>query len=216
MRTSLSVLAALLVGLTITATAPSAEACRCMPPDLISQYNNHTDVARVYVQRKIYQGTTTAYKVRVTKTYKGCLKAGQTAYLTTNSSSAACGASLTRGGDYLVNATKDSSGRLWISSCGLNTLFSSLTADQTDFLDTRYNCCGTTCACTSSTPVMCFADPCQVSSCTEGTCSSNYCGGCHAEWYTSDGKAVCTYCTSSADCAFGQSCVASECHTTTF
>ncbi|XP_066282747.1 cuticlin-6-like [Branchiostoma lanceolatum] len=42
--------------------------------------------------------------------------------------------------------------------------------------------------------VYCFADPCTVTACPatpDATCVSNYCGGCHADFFDRDGEPAC-------------------------
>ncbi|XP_078660703.1 uncharacterized protein LOC144905153 [Branchiostoma floridae x Branchiostoma belcheri] len=42
--------------------------------------------------------------------------------------------------------------------------------------------------------VECFADPCEVTTCPatpDAECVSNYCGGCHANFFNSDGEPAC-------------------------
>ncbi|CAF1224435.1 unnamed protein product [Rotaria sordida] len=56
------------------------------------------------------------------------------------------------------------------------------------------------------TEVQCFVDPCQVAKCPaypNAKCVSNYCGGCNALWYNSDGTLV--NCNKSSSCPPGQS-----------
>jgi eight-cysteine-cluster-containing protein len=58
----------------------------------------------------------------------------------------------------------------------------------------RSVCCGDECSCADgSSPVSCFADPCEVTpACSEAdVCVANYCGGCNAEFYDASGYAVC-------------------------
>jgi hypothetical protein len=54
-------------------------------------------------------------------------------------------------------------------------------------------CCGRRCECVASERVPCLIDPCETSTCSESgsTCRANYCGGCKAEWFDSDGYPVC-------------------------
>jgi hypothetical protein len=92
-------------------------------------------------------------------------------------------------------------------SCGFTKPWSSLTGDQKAFLNNRYNCCDDKCGCANgSMPVQCFANPCDVSTCPQGTCEANYCGGCHAEYTLDGGYGVCAPCASDEDCPWNQSC----------
>ena len=201
----------LLLSFSFVAMTPDADACRCFPPDLVTSYNNNTDVLRVRVLNKRQVGDYVYYRARVTTTYKGCAQPGERIFLKTHVSSATCGIEL-QGRDYLINSYRDNDEvhrRLPvypINSCDYNVPFGNLTVNQIEFLDNRYNCCGNECACVNSTMVYCFADPCQVTSCSQGECSSNYCGGCHAEFYNDIGQAVCNPCETDEDCAFNQYC----------
>ena len=111
-------------------------------------------------------------------------------------------------GDYVVTGARRGRGRaIQIGTCGFNAAFASLLPDEREFLQTRFNCCGETCACVRRAPVECFVDPCDVASCPDGTCTSNYCGGCRAEFATPDGANVCQPCETDEDCPLlGQSC----------
>ena len=187
-----------------------AAACSCLPPDLVFTYNNSTDVLAVKILRKRQRGDQVVYKARTRRTYKGCVEAREKVILTTAVSSAACGVDLEVGSTYLVtgDGTTRRNGRrvVPISLCGHNRLLGDLTDADHGFLDTRFNCCGDECACVNSEEVQCFADPCSVSTCPQGSCTSNHCGGCHAEWYNGNGQALCTPCGDDADCSFGQHC----------
>lgn len=179
-------------------SAPAVMACRCLPPDLAASYNNSTDVVQARVLRVVTTNITRTYTVRVNKIFKGCLKPGQMVQVATSTSSASCGATLRRGGNYLLTATRRQPGSklpvLDINSCGFNVKFSTLSDAQRQWLSSRYNCCGNICGCVDgSQPVNCFVDPCSVApDCPTGQCQSNYCGGCNAEFYDESGHQVCT------------------------
>ncbi|CAF0780848.1 unnamed protein product [Rotaria sp. Silwood1] len=55
------------------------------------------------------------------------------------------------------------------------------------------NCNNTSSCPPDKPPVQCFADPCQVATCSaypNATCVANYCGGCNTEWFTANGEQV--------------------------
>ena len=189
-----------------------AEACSCTPPDLVETYNNATDVLRVRVLRERRYNGLFYYRARVHTTYKGCAAPGEVVTLSTPVSSATCGQRLDVGGDYLITSYAPAPSVIGLSRvlpfniCGFNRPFDTLEREQIEFLDTRFNCCGDTCACVNSPLVHCFVDPCSVATCPEGECVANYCGGCNAEFYNEYGQAVCTACESDDDCAWGQHC----------
>jgi hypothetical protein len=207
---SFAVAIALSVGL--LAGAPSAEACKCLPPTVAGSYASSTDVVRVQIVYGVTIGTNTWYLGRALSTFKGCIAPGGWIYIRTGSSSASCGLQLKSGVQYLINGSLDTASTLKIpvltaGSCGYNRPISQLTKADRQFLVTRYNCCGKTCACVNGkAPVNCFADPCQVTDCPAGTCTANYCGGCNAEFFDDTGALVCQACTSNTDCAYGQLC----------
>lgn len=189
-----------------------ADACSCAPPNLIENYNWSTDVIRVRVLGHREHGGQIVHLAVVRTAYKGCTERGDFVVLTSPSSGAACGVTLSRG-NWLVNAQARRPGVFEISSCGYNLPWRRVDDDDRAFLESRYVCCGEDCACVNDDEVLCFADPCSVTSCDEGECYSNYCGGCHAEFYTESGQAVCNACDDDSDCAFNQVCTDDGCRT---
>ncbi|UCE85874.1 MAG: hypothetical protein JSU66_16355 [Deltaproteobacteria bacterium] len=210
-RTRAARLAAALLGALLlqSLAASGADACSCLPTDLVRSYNQSDAVLRVRVVRERVRDDRVVYLARVVTDYKGCLAPGRRLRLVTASDSARCGIRLEPGREYLVTA--DRLGRhpriLSIGRCGFNVPFEALTPEQQEFLDTRFVCCGDACRCVGSEPVLCFADPCAVASCADPSeCISNYCGGCNAEFYDERGQAVCQPCENHDDCAFDQLC----------
>jgi hypothetical protein len=199
----------LLAASTLSVTVREAVACSCLPADLPTIYNHSDAVLRVRIlaERTRPDGQI-AYTGRVITTYKGCAQKRQVLPLVTAPNGALCGIRLEVGGDYVVTGHRRGRGRaIQVALCGFNLPFRSLLPDEREFLDTRFNCCGETCACVKRAPVECFVDPCDVASCPDGTCTSNDCGGCRAEFATPDGANVCQPCTSDDDCPLlGQSC----------
>lgn len=195
----------------LTLSAPTAEACSCMPTDVASSYAVADDafVARVVFGMQV--GQTRWYIARARFTLKGCLEPGEWIYLKTPASSAACGQELSVGYTYYINGFKE----FWpwgvplysIGSCSYNRKVADLTPSDREWLLRRYNCCGDDCECVDgSDPVQCFVDPCEVASCPAGECTANYCGGCHAEFYDGYGMWICTPCESDADCHYMHHC----------
>ncbi len=199
------------VCLALSLAAPSAaEACRCKARDFTQKFNEAVDVVKGRVTSTKIVGTQRLIRVRIEGVYKGCLETGRMLNILTPRTSAACGLSLSVGKTYLLSGNSYLNGTtqyMYANSCGLQVLFGNLTSTQATFLNGRYNCCGDKCACVSGlSPVNCFANPCMVESCPEGTCESNYCGGCNAEYYTDAGRAVCNPCETDADCGLRMHC----------
>jgi len=181
-------------------TEGQADACTCLPPDMNRSYDNadHVVHARVVLSLGVSGGQRRYLAVTEEAAFKGCLPAQQFVVLQTASQSAACGVTLQVGQSYLLHgqalAPMLGLPRLGIFLCDANVLWSDLSAEHRNYLDTRFVCCGGKCACFNSDEVQCFVDPCQVSRCdVEGAeCRSNYCGGCNAEWIDPTGALVCT------------------------
>lgn len=205
-----------LIILAWSAVPLQSDACSCMPPDINRSYRDADEVAKIRILGRLLfsRGGNNWYIGAVVETFKGCREPGQWVIVETPSSSAACGLNLTRD-SYLLNGSDR--GSLWsipiigVGLCGYNRSWGSLSDSDLDYLYSRYNCCGDECSCTDgSEPVNCFVDPCMVSECAdpEATCSSNYCGGCRAEWYDAwGGMADCeASCKSDEDCADGTWC----------
>lgn len=213
MSRCLSALLTLVLALGLSAAAaPDAEACSCVPPDVSSAYGWATDVAKVRVWGAVKGKNKTFYRARVLKTFKGCSKKHQFVWLSTSNSSAACGITLKMGGVYLINGMAETKKRWNVGLCGMNVPWKTLSSGDKDWLGHRYVCCGDKCSCVGGAPpVQCFVDPCEVTSCPEGTCEANYCGGCHAEFYDTMGKQVCTDCEGDEDCSWGQECTDHGC-----
>jgi hypothetical protein len=200
----------------LAALARPAEACTCVPSDLprVYHWTYTTDVVRGVVRAAVRIGTETRYTVRVIRTYKGCAKPGRELQVWTADSSATCGIALAVGRSYLLTAHREGD-RITANLCGYNRPFARLSADDLQFLSSRYNCCGDRCRCVKRRPVQCFVQPCEVRRCAEpgATCVDNYCGGCGAEWFTSENVPVCRPCAGDEDCPWGQGCIGGACLT---
>jgi hypothetical protein len=212
-RLVLQLAALALLTLVASFAAPrEAAACSCFPANLTENYNWHSDVMRVRVLGHRTYRDTVAHIAVVQETYKGCTQREDFVILVSPESSAACGVVLERG-SWLVTADERRPGVFEIGSCGYNRPWRTVPAEEREFLDTRYNCCDGVCGCVDAPEVLCFADPCSVTSCPEGECVANYCGGCNAEFYTEGGQAVCTACSGDEDCGFNQVCTRDGCRT---
>lgn len=198
MHKSLFALLALIVATFIS--TPVANACSCVwPPDVVEHYRgaDHVIVGTVLGEREV--GWDRIFRVRVHKTFKGCVQADETVYLSTPLQSATCGANFTIGKTYVFMGGDDG---LWqgdqvisVNSCGFNMPINSIsTADRRYLLDRPVTCQGNFVECANgNSPYQCLVDPCTVTqSCTSNTvCEANYCTGCTAEYYTANDQAVC-------------------------
>jgi eight-cysteine-cluster-containing protein len=217
-------------GLALAVQPRAAQACSCLPSSVEVDYRSSSDVVTALPLFGYSLGSEQRYLAHVTGTFKGCVKVGRFVVLTTPSSSAACGASLESGTEYLINGDRDGSvlglPRLAITLCGHNVPVDDLSRREREFLDGRTVCCGDDCRCADgSEPVQCFANPCDVApACAEAaSCEAHYCGGCNAELYDESGQAVCEAgavgsCGSDADCiqtgCSGQVCATEDVVTT--
>jgi hypothetical protein len=177
--------------------SPTAEACSCMPPDLVRSVSDSDHVIRGKVRGKLVFGSNRYFRFRIKRTYKGCYEPGEAVYLQSSASSSMCGQDLNVNGRYLItgNAATAPNGAQVISFnlCGYNTLFSSTTADERTYLNNRELDCPNYQGCPDGSPtVSCTVDPCQnAPSCSGGPCVENFCGGCNREYYNTGGEAVC-------------------------
>jgi len=189
-----SVAAAVFVGAQSTAAA-----CSCVVETLESAWFDSTDTFSAEVLGR-QVGRQQVYQVKVTHTYKGCVRPGDVVFVETPIDEAACGQTLAVGSEVLLTATASSTApnahTYSINLCGFNRPTSTLTPDQRDFLAGRFVECEdrgvATCA-DGTDPVACFVDPCSVTVCNEepNACRANYCGGCNAEFWDPNGFPVC-------------------------
>ena len=212
-------------GLAVGLHARVADACSCLPSSVETSYAASSDVVSVVPLLGFSAASEQRYIAQVTRTFKGCAKQERLVLLTTPSSSAACGSELEIGTEYLINGDRRGSvlgvPRLGFTLCGYNLPTGSLSARDREFLDGRSVCCGGDCQCADGTqPVLCFANPCDVTPACEQAvrCEANYCGGCNAEFHDESGAAVCQAepgaCSSDDDCVqtgcSGQICAAED------
>lgn len=209
-----SLCGALVLSAAYLGNATSAQACDCMEQDFTQHYSQSDAVFRGTTLFSFEFGSKRLVLAYVLQNYKGCMPGGRVMWLETERSSAACGTSFSYGRDYLIFGSEQSAlfpGTVSTNDCSGNRLFNGLSQKELEFLNGRDVCCGDSCECAGGQErVNCIADPCEVSQPCEGqgavTCESNYCGGCHAEFFNSEGKMVCTgddeptQCTSDAGC----------------
>lgn len=190
-----SILCVLASAIAFAAFPPQALACKCMAPDIARSYNSSDHVAKIHIIGQLFFSPSghKRFLGLTDESFKGCLSQGQWVLVDTRSESAACGVDLSSK-TYLLSGSDQGSALgmpiIGVTRCDSNTPWSELSDGSLDFLYTRYNCCGDSCACTDGTqPVNCFVNPCAFSTCgdAEATCASNYCGGCRAEWYDATG-----------------------------
>lgn len=189
--TTAAVMAAGLLGM-----PAEAEACSCVGWDIVQGYRNSDHVVAGRVLRSHVVGGYRVYDVWVWQTAKSCLTERTVVQIGTSRSSAACGAGLQVGGDYVLFANDVFLGgqdRMITHSCLPNTLAANVAPEDYRFLASRPMDCPTQ-ECSGDQPVVsCFADPCTVTTCGDPTaeCEANYCGGCGAEWYAPDDSLSC-------------------------
>jgi hypothetical protein len=186
-----------LLALTSLSVTSTADACSCLPPDLVRSVSDSDYVVRGRVRGKTVFGSDRYFRFRIKRTYKGCYEPGETVYLRSSATSTLCGQDLNLNGRYLITGTQDTAPNgvavIAFDLCGHNTLFSSTTSDERTFLNNREISCPSYQGCADGTPmVSCFVDPCQnAPSCSGGPCVENFCGSCNREYYNTSGEAVC-------------------------
>ena len=175
----------------------TAEACSCMPPDLVRSVSESDHVIRGKVRGKAVFGSDRYFRFRIKRTYKGCYEPGETVYLRSSAASSLCGQDLNVNGRYLITGISDTAPNgvpvIAFNLCGYNTLFSSTTAAERTYLNNREISCPSYQGCPDGSPmVSCSIDPCKnAPACSGGPCVENYCGGCNREYYNTAGEAVC-------------------------
>jgi hypothetical protein len=193
--------ATLLSALGLVVLIASAGACKCPVLPISVQYfkPSVTQVVRAVVLSTLPpigtgQMSKKSYQISIKQVFKGCSKPTY-AVVSTASSSAACGAYLEVGSEYLLLLT-GAGYSLATNSCLGNTLFADVSEADRMFLNSRNLCCGGTCKCADGSQlVQCFRQPCsppETAPCAEAVkCEDNYCGGCRAEWFDSAGSPAC-------------------------
>jgi hypothetical protein len=192
----------LLPALALILLIVSADACKCAVRPISIQYYNPsvTQVVRAVVLSEWPAVVTDPasqkyYQIAVKQVFKGCAKS-RSLWISTASSSAACGAYVSVGSEYLL-LLSGSGYQLATNSCLGNSLFKDVSDSDRAFLNSRSLCCGGQCKCADGTQlVQCFRQPCsppETAPCAEAVkCEDNYCGGCRAEWFDSAGAPACT------------------------
>ena len=213
----------LLALLMLAAPTRRSEACTCLPgPGIEHLYASAEHVVRVNVRREVRRihrrrgvatsgGTTRTYRAKVKESLKGCLPRGRILKIVTAIDSGLCGAVLHPRKEYVVALRAGDRNVFEVNACDFLREASTLTPHELEFLETRSECCGDDCRCTSNDEVSCVVDPCQLESCGDATCIANYCGGCTAEFFDSSGTPTCTACETDFDCGVGQGCTGGLC-----
>lgn len=132
----------------------------------------------------------TVYVVRVSENFKGCPLAEKRVKVSVSPCSQAGGLSV--GSSYLFYVTRVSAGSYSVGICDFMPLWSTIRQEKGAIRYLKRRSATMTCAgkCfDGSLPVFCKTNPCDVSKCLVkgATCVPSYCGGCNAEFYTSDG-----------------------------
>lgn len=212
-----------LLVLALTAPTPVAQACTCLPtPGIEHVYADATHVVRVSIRKEVRRihripgvptldGTIRVYRAKVKQSYKGCIRRGRILKLVTATDSGLCGVNLDRREEYVIALGEGNRNAFEISACGFIRPTYALSDEEREFLDTRFQCCNGRCGCTGSDAVSCLVDPCQVESCGDAACETNFCGGCNAEFSSPNGQPVCTGCERDFDCGRGQVCEGGLC-----
>ena len=191
----IAVITFILVNLSIPATA---EACSCMPPDLVRTTNESDHVMVGKVVRKRKKGQTRYFELEINRTFKGCFVAGSSVILRSPVSGATCGINLAKNRRYLItgydSSLQNGNPAISINSCG--HIYEWQTVPQTDraFLNSRYVDCpsqGVQQCADGTMPMSCTVDPCSTYNGTCTGCVANYCGGCNREFYDANGDAIC-------------------------
>lgn len=195
-----------------------AQACDCLDKELPQQYAIHDHVFAGRVLFELNMASTSLYLAFVETNYTGCEAEQGVVWLQTPNDGSSCVTRFSVGESYLFFADEVPgiySFALSTHECSGNRLMSRLEPEDLEYLQTRQNCCDGSCTCQPGVDeVNCLVDPCSVAApCDvvgEVRCESNYCGGCHAEFYNSDGERVClggeTSCLYDDECPESQYC----------
>jgi len=190
------VIGALVLGLAVATVSPRAEACSCLPWDVIRDYNQSDEVVIGTIVSSQTSSGYRVYTVRIHRDLKGCRTTGSLVRIGTPASGASCGIALPSGTPMLLFAdwtTVRGQNVLMTTMCKTNKGVSRITADERDYLESRPVTCGGVTTCNDgSSPYSCLIDPCSVATpCAGATCEANYCGGCTAEFYYPTGEGAC-------------------------
>lgn len=202
-------------------TPSTAEACRCLAPELTRDY---ASAKQVFTGRVLWTLEFGPYRFSLVNPgtyYKGCEKREGWTWLSTHVGGSMCGASFEYGTEYLFFTEKESlmQWSAFTTSCSGNRVLDSLSKREQKFLSTRQVCCGEECTCgDGSAPAICPEDPClralpcQTDDLEDlAKCEANACGDCSAEFFAKDGRLLCqepekTRCTQDKDCGESQYC----------
>ena len=179
------------------------DACRCPNYGLQHSYHDkNKTVMKVLVLGHVKErkGSTSAiiHVAKVLRSYTDSNEKKQIILIRSYDHS--CGVQLSKG-KWLVTVSgsikngKPEAGVYNTMACNYHRKWASLSEEDIGFLNTRVVCGKDNCFCGDwSKPTNCLIDPCDTSKCeTEGAiCTSNYCGGCKAEWIdTNSGSFTC-------------------------
>ena len=179
-------------------TPETAQACSCLPPDLVRITNTSDHVMVGVVKRKRKKNQQRYFLLEIDRTFKGCYAASDLVVVQTSASGAMCGTNLQKGKRYLITGYESTlpsgSPAISINICGFNVEWQNTTATEREYLNNRPTTCTSSsqqCA-NNALPTSCLVDPCTTytGSC-KSTCVANYCGGCNREFYQSDESAAC-------------------------
>jgi hypothetical protein len=187
--------------LALVALVAACDACSCLPNSLPKQYYSpsYTRVVRAVIKAEQRPSCSSGsfdcnvlYRIQVMQAFKGCLSPTNLT-VSTADNSGLCGISLTVGTEYLLLLSSDSVPRVGL--CQGIQPYSTVTAADRKFLETRKVCCNGQCKCSAKYPLVnCVLEPCRVSKapCSEAVkCVNSYCGGSNAEWFTKDNYTAC-------------------------
>lgn len=172
-----------------------SSACKCRAPTVYASSRATPDAVIVKpTGQPVHTPILVSLPAKIVTVFNGCSRMGQLVNITTSASSAACGVLFpTTSEPWVFFGTYDNATNTFrVNSCDANKPASQLDDDETSFLTQMFNTC--THSCSPSAPFShCFVQPCAVATCgvDDAVCFDNYCGGCHAYWFTPNNTRVC-------------------------
>ncbi|GAB0494467.1 hypothetical protein MMPV_005760 [Pyropia vietnamensis] len=181
---------ALVVAAAVLAAPSATAACRCAGPRsmLTSYFRQGIDSVVIVTPQRIVPSTSPSLQTYSllrgpfpfnTTIYKGCPRNLERFSMFGPATS--CFSSIKLGEPILLFL----SDKRFAGPCDYNVPASALTPGDIAFLNRRTGCG----SCAAGNEVQCVKAPCMLSRPCDasGSCKDNYCGGCYAEWYRSDG-----------------------------